>query len=264
MRPTIEIVIPVQGDSEQLSRAIALIEKHTTNYRLHIVKEPSLNVSEARQKAMDEIVKGDLVCFLDDDSEMIMDGWLDEMFLTLDAKPDAGAVFGGEWWGTQDATPICPVVGDVPISYGPAACMLIDRRRIPAGVMWDTNIGLRSGWLGGDFEEVEYCFNLRHHGLNLYRATKTLFHHTGGRTTLDDWCKTDRQKAIIIMKLLLDYKYAKAPEDRDWFKGLQYVKADPANDCMLAPGSSLRECYREVIRRNGLEKFKRFQRMGLI
>ena len=44
----------------------------------------------------------------------------------------------------------------------------------------------------------------------------------------------------------------------------QYVKADANDDTMLAGGASLRDCYSEVVRRNGLSYVKGFQRMGLI
>ena len=88
-RPEIELVIPVQRDSEQLQKTIASIEKYTAGYKLHIVKEPNLNVSDARQLAMDQVVRGDLVCFLDDDSEMIHAEWLDQMYKTLVQKIEA-------------------------------------------------------------------------------------------------------------------------------------------------------------------------------
>jgi hypothetical protein len=264
MRPEIALTIPIQRQTEQLERTLKSIEQHTENYRLVLVEEPTLNVSEARQQAWDALADVRYVCWLDDDSEMVHDGWLDEMFKTLDANPEAGAVFGGEWWGDEERTPIVPVAGEAEVAYGPAACMLMDRERIPASVQWDSNIGLRSGWLGGDFEEVDYCFRLRREGLRLLRCTNALFHHTGGRTTLRDFGRSDRARTVRAMKMLLTYKYAKAPEDDDWFNGLQYVKADARDDTMLAPGTSLRDCYAGVIRRNGLAYVKGFQRMGLV
>lgn len=264
MRPEIALVIPIQRHTEQLDRTLNSIEKHTNNYRIVLVEEPTLNVSEARQQAWDALSGTRYICWLDDDSEMVHDGWLDEMFKTLEANHDAGAVFGGEWWGTEQRTPIVPVTGETEIAYGPAACMLMDRRRIPTSVRWDSNIGLRSGWLGGDFEEVDYCYRLRREGMRLVRCTRALFHHTGGRTTLRDFGHSDRARTVRAMQMLLDYKYVKAPDDDDWFAGLEYVKADPDDDTMLAPGASLRDCYANVIRRNGLAYVKGFQRMGLV
>lgn len=264
MRPHVVISIPIQRETAQLERTANLIAKHTTNYTIAITKAPDLNVSEARAMAMRDL-PGDqnLVCFLDDDSEMIMDGWLDRMVAELERRPDAGAVFGGEWWGTEPETPIAPAVDGCEIEYGPAACMLMDRRRIPAGVEWDTHIGLRSGWLGGDFEEVDYCCQLRAAGLKLYRATDTLFHHTGGRSTLKAWGMSDRARSVAIMNSLILYKYAKWPNDRDFFRGIRYVKARDDDDTMLAPGQTMEGCYRDVIRRYGLQYVSLFKRLGV-
>ncbi len=263
-RPNIDIVIPVQRESSRLEQVVSLLKQNTTGFRLHIVKEPGLNVSEARQKAMDEVVKNDLVCFIDDDSEMVTPGWLDEMYQALAANKQAGAVFGAEVWGTEKA-PIQNSRQLEEVEYGPAACMLLDRRRLPANMAWDANIGLKSGWLGGDFEEVDYCMRLsRVHGMKLLRAPKAVFHHTGGKTTMRDFMRTDRFKTVNVMKMLLDYKYAKAPDDDDWFHGLKYIKASTRDDCMLGPGVTLRDCYREVIRRNGLTHVRSFRKWGLV
>lgn len=260
---TVDIVIPVQADSDKLAKTVALVEQNTADYRLHIVKEPDLNVSEARQKAMNEIVKGDLVCFLDDDAEMVSPGWLPEMLGILEAKPDAGAVFQIERWGTEQYVPAA-IEETGEIAYGPAACMLMDRRRLSPKIQWDQKIGLRSGWLGGDFEEVDYCHQIRASGLKLYRTSRSVFNHTGGRTTLEAFSRTDRYRTVCAMQILLDYKYRKAPDDGDWFKGLKYVPADPNNDLNLAPGASLHDCYREVILRNGLGHVPMFRKAGLV
>ena len=79
-----------------------------------------------------------------------------------------------------------------------------------------------------------------------------------------DFAQTDRFKTVNIMEMLLAYKYHKAPNDEDWFKGLEYVKASSADDCMLAGGSNLRQCYKNVIARNGLAKIRMFRRLGII
>jgi len=282
-RPVIEVVIPVQRWTAQLDTAVAALEAHTDRFLLSVVEEPDLNVSEARQKALEEIVTHDLVCFLDDDSEMIQSGWLDALYRVMEEQEDAGAVFAGEWWGTDDRPTMKDGGGGKPaidhkrrvwtgqgepfteVDYGPAACMLLDRRRLPAGLSWDSSIGLRSGWLGGDFEEVDYCYRLsKLHGLRLYRATRTLFHHTGGKLTHRDFVHTDRFRTANVMKLLLNYKYAKAPYDEDWFRGLKYVPARDDDDCLLAPGHSLREAYYSVIKRNGLGHVRSLRRMGLV
>lgn len=258
----LDLVIPIQRKSAQLDRTVQLIEQHTKDYRLVIVEEPYLNVSEARQKAMDSLTQSRYVCFLDDDSEIVHDGWLDEMLLTMQANPDAGAVFGGEWWGPEARPEIIPVPGDTKVEYGPAACMLLDMDRVRQ-IRWDNNIGLRSGWMGGDFEEVDYCFRIRRAGFELYRCTKSLFHHVN-RPGFVEFGKTDRRKTCAIMKMLLDLKYHRAPEDEDFFKGLKYVPADPNNDLMLGAGASLRDCYHDVIVRNGISHIRGFVKAGLV
>jgi hypothetical protein len=239
----LDIVIPIQRESAQLDKAIDALEKYTDNYNLILLKDSTVNVSDARQKALDEVVKSRYVCFLDDDSEMMHKGWLDNMLSMLKEKKDAGAVFACEKWGEED---IYTMGGGGQVEYGPAACMLIDRERIPEDVRWDSTIGLNNGWLGGDFEEVDYCYQLRHKGLKLYRCGDASFHHTGGRTTLKKFRGTDRQKTVATMSILLNYKYVKAPEDKDWFDGLKYIKANVNDDNMLA-GGSLRECYSQGV-----------------
>ena len=259
-----DIVIPVQAKTRQLDKTLDLLAQHAAGHKVWIVEEPRLNVSDARQKALDELPLGNRVCFMDDDSETLHDGWLEAMENTMDEHPDAGAVFGGEWWGTEPQPEIVPVPGDTVIEYGPAACMLLDKRRLPPGLKWDPRIGLRSGWLGGDFEEVDYCYRLRSAGLNLYRCTRSLFHHVGGKTTHIDFQKTDRARCIQVMNLLIRTKYQRAPDDEDWFKGLEYLAADPNNDCNFANDGSVRRCYAKVVRRNGLRGHPEMIRLGLL
>jgi len=210
---------------------------------------------------------GDRICFLDYDSEMCHDGWLDAMVECLEEHDDAGAVFAGEWWGTEARTRIVPIEGDRLVEPGngtPAACMLIDRTRLDRGYhLWDEYIGLRNGWLGGDFEEVDFCHRLQATGLQLYTATKALFHHTGGKTTYADFCHKDRHVSTKVMRMLLSYKYACAPKDEDYFKRMKYVKADPNDDDMLAAGSSFRDAYRDVLISTGLKDHGSLKRMGI-
>lgn len=264
----VDIVIPVQSFSNQLDRTLELLGKfkNETAVEVHVIERPDLNVSEARQLILDDEKYDDFVCYLDDDSEMIHDGWLDEMVKTMSLHDDCGCVFGGEWWGTQER-PIVEIDYNVqvgPESGGtPAACMLISKQRLTANCVWDQNIGLRSGWLGGDFEEVDFAYRLVSEGIKMYRSTGTTFHHTGGKTSLFDFCKTDRANCVAAMRVFLEYRYISRAWSDDYFKGLKYVKADPNDDCMLAAGYSLRECYKEVIQRNGFSRHPFFIRYGL-
>jgi hypothetical protein len=144
--------------------------------------------------------------------------------------------------------------------------MLIDKERLTPYHHWDQNIGLRNGWLGGDFEEVDFVYRLMQTGLKSLRATNTIFHHTGGKTSFRAWGGKDRCVCICTMRTLLGYKYSRESSalDEDYFKGLKYVKADPNDDCMLAPGYTLRDCYRDVITRAGLSKHPQFTMVGLV
>jgi len=262
----IDLVIPVHKDCQQLETTLALLDqyKNDTEYNLVLVRDGT-NVSEARQSVMNG--KG-LVCFLDYDSEMCMDHWLDNMVETMGAHQDAGAVFAGEHWGTESTPEIVPVEGDYTLEPGngtPAACMLLDRDRLKKDYhIWDKYIGLRNGWLGGDFEEVDFCYRLKHTGLELYTCTRSLFHHTGGKGTYSDFSKTDRRISTIVMRVLLGYKYACAPLDEDYFKEMKYVKADVNDDDMLAAESSFRDAYRDVLVSAGLAGHNIARRLGLI
>lgn len=264
-RPEIDLIIPVEKTSAQLDKTLGLIEQYTKNFNLILVNEPDLNVSEARQKAMDEMAKNRVICFLDYDSEMIHPEWLDAMYETLQRREDAGAVFAGEWWGTEEEIIIdTSKYQEFETPKGPAACMMLDLDRIPESVQWDVNIGLRNGWLGGDFEEVEYQKQLERAGLKLYQCFGAVFHHTGGRTSMRRFAQSDRHKTVRIMRLLIEYKYGKAPEDDDYFKDLKYIKADPNDDNKMALNGDLRECYVEVIRKNGLRHVQSFRKLGLV
>jgi len=264
----IDIVIPVHKDCAQLDTTLKLLEqyKNKAETRLTLIREGT-NVSEARQIAMNDKSLSDMICFLDYDSEMCMDGWLDEMIATMSEHDDAGAVFSGEWWGREAPPEMVPVDGDRVVQPGngtPAACMLIDRSKLdPEYHIWDQNIGLRNGWLGGDFEEVDFCYRLEHKGLELYTSTRSLFHHTGGKGTYADFSNTDRRISTTVMRVLLRYKHDLAPDDEDYFKDMKYVKADANDDDKLAVGSSFRDAYRDVFVSAGLAGHPMAARLGL-
>lgn len=264
----IDIVIPVRDETEQLNITLESIESFTnmTPFNVHIIKDNTVNVSEARQRALEDDTLGDYILYMDDDAEIIHDYWLDYMLEVLQANEKCAVVFAGEWWGTMDRVPIIPVKNNVIVPYGPAACMLIDRRKLTPFMSWDLNIGLKNTWLGGDFEEVDFCYRVQQEGFTCMRATKSLFHHTGGKTTLAEFTRTDRYKTVQIMRYLLELKYHSPTTavDDDYFKGLRYVKARDDNMDMLAAGQSLRHCYSHVVARNGLQNRRFIRRAGLI
>jgi hypothetical protein len=262
----VDIAIPIAKETPQLEQCVQAVEHHTKiAYNLIVNAEPHLNVAENRQAIMDKSTARYL-CFLDDDSMMIDDHWLTIMIDTIKCKPDAGAVFLKEWWGNEplgtnfhNAT-----TGIRELDYGPSACMLIDRSRIPDTFSWDSRIGLRSDWLGGDFEEVDWQYRLRHEtGLKSYMNADKMFHHLGGKTTRDNFKGSGRWHTVMAMQALLDHKYIVAPEDEDWFKGLRYVPAAVHDDNQFAPGFSVKDCYSEVVKRNGLQHRSIFKRLGI-
>jgi len=256
----ITLCLPYEKDSAQLEKTLDILANTSGEYTLELYKNPTVNVSEARQIMMDNC-KTKHICFLDYDSEMVDPEWLNKIMQTMQEK-DAAGVFPLERWGvSKNLTQGC--TEDREVSYGPAACMLLDMDKV-GDLKWDKHIGLRSGWLGGDFEEVDFCFRALKKGHKLYRCASTHFNHTGGKTTLEDFVKTDRSVSVRVMRLMLDYKYRKDPDNEDYFKGIKYVRADPNNDCTLGKGQSFRKCYHEVIKRNGLSYIQSFKKLGLV
>jgi hypothetical protein len=257
MPEEVQLVIPVEKRSKQLDRTVDLVRDTAASFALDVPIEPDVNVAEARQMAM-ERCQHRYICFLDYDSEMIEPGWLDVMLAKMREHEDAAVVFAQEWWGTEPKGPLYgPQTESDETYFGPAACMLIDRQRLPAGITWDGRIGLRNGWIGGDFEERDFCMQVISAGLKMYQAP-CMFHHVC-RSTISEWEGTDRFKTADIMGSLIAERYATAPEDRDWYKGLTYVPARKDDDRMLAPGHSVYECFGQVVKRNGLKR-KKFAR----
>lgn len=266
----IDLVIPVQHATHQLEEAVNALEQFSNDVEteLYVIERADLNVSEARQLVLDDDSYSNYICYLDDDSIMIDDHWLDKMVKVLEECPDAGAVFGGEWWGDEQRPKIVDIGGQELPTPGngmtPAACMLVDKTRLGDHCFWDQDIGLRNGWLGGDFEEVDFCHRLQYDGLKLYQASGTQFHHTGGKSTLRAFQRTDRCVCTHVMQFLLNKKWIKWPEREGFFKDLHYVKADPHDDCMLAADESLRKAYKDVLRRNCLHEHPMIRRLSLV
>lgn len=253
MRDDIDIVIPTQRESAELDQTVADLAAHTAGYCLSVRVEPSLNVSECRQAAMDAAC-GRYLCFMDDDAHQLSDGWLDEMLAVLQAAPNAAVVYAGEHWGSDTAPAIVVPDAACPweqVDYGPAACMLIDRDKVPAGVKWCAPLGLSNGWLGGDFEEVDYAKRIREAGGKLYRARRTLFDHRGGKSTMLAFSGTDRFQVIRVINALLKGWDTSAP---GWWDNLHRVAADPNDDCAFSPSvvNPLRSIFNELLVDHGI------------
>ena len=123
------------------------------------------------------------------------------------------------------------------VAFGPAACMLLDREKVASNVKWCTHLGLANGWLGGDFEEVEYARRLVSSGKKLYRATRTLFHHRGGRTTHEAFDQTDRCAVIGVIKFLLKCQESSGYQGDDWWSPLKCWR--PTESVPLRPTESV-------------------------
>lgn len=253
----LNIIIPIQEETWKLEECVNSVEKYTSNFTLTIHKAPDLNVAQARQQALDEN-KERYVCFLDDDSRVLHTGWSENLINALD---DTNVVsFAGETWGEYGELSRYEKV--TPVHYGPAACMMVDTTKLPVGYAWDKYIGLSSGWLGGDYEEYDYIQRLPDYGLQAVGVPDTQFLHVD-RVPLDVFRNTDRFKTGWIMDTLISYRNSTC-KDPEFFKKLEYVRADPNNDLMLASGKSLKDCFSSIIKDNGLGHLSMWTKLGIL
>lgn len=80
-----EVVIVDDGSTDN---GVSLIEKHFSDSRIRIVRQPNQGVSVARNRGVDE-AHNEWVAFLDADDELLP-GYLFEMKKAIDQFPDAG------------------------------------------------------------------------------------------------------------------------------------------------------------------------------
>lgn len=257
----VTIAIPCEKHTRQLDRTLAVLERTAPpGTALHILMDGTINVAEARQRIQDNLTSR-YVCFLDSDSEMTETGWLESLMALIREKPDAVSVHARERWRGK-SIPRVPAAEDYSVPSGPGACMLVDMDRVPDVLRWDGYIGLRSGWLGGDIEEEDWCYQAVQLGRRIYQADVWFDH--ADKKTFPEYQQTDRAKTVKIMTHLLHLKQHYAPDDRDFFKHLAYVKASITDDMMLHPTiNSLRDCYIGVVRHNGLHNDPTLRKWGL-
>jgi len=253
----VTIVIPVQEETELLDGCIKSVEKYTKDYELVIHKDPTVNVAQARQSAQEKC-KTKYICFLDDDSRMIQDNWLPNLIAAIETDDKLAVAFAEEQWG--DGALVQDYQQTKHVDYGPAACMLIDIEKTK-GVSWNKHIGLCTGWLGGDFEEVEYTSQLREKELYCIGVHDTVFKHID-RPSIEEFRKTDRHTTCTIMKHLI--KCRECSPTPDFFRKMEYVKANPNNDRMLASGKSLKDCFYGVLKDNKITHFPMWKQWGLV
>jgi hypothetical protein len=262
----ITVAIPTEKHSEQLDTTLEKLAITKQRYSLDLRFDSTMNVAEARQQMLQDCTNP-YICFIDYDSEMIDPDWLTKMLQTIQ-QTNAAIVCCNEIWGTSQVPlshqfdPNYKHGQDYPITFGPAACMLMDVSKCKP-IQWDYYMGLRNGWLGGDVEEVDFCFKVLRAGHSIYRCNTTAFHHTGGKTDINCYSRTDRGQTASIMMDLLQHKYRTCPDNTEYFKELKYIKAQDANDLMAESGA-LRECYRDVILANGLGHLPSFKKKGLV
>ena len=258
----INVIIPIQAESIKLDGCISSLEEFTDGFSLKVHINPSLNVSEARQQAMDES-SSRYICFLDDDSRLVHKHWLDNMVQALEDDPTSAVAFAEEDWGEFGL--LTPYANTHQVNIGPAACMLIDTTRLPDGFRWNPYIGLKSGWLGGDFEEVDYVMRLKNLGINAIGVNGARFLHSD-RISMENFSNSDRAMTSRIMFSLIGISLSVVgfEPNPDFFRKLEYVKANSNNDRTLASGKSLKDCYNGVISDNHLERLPMWKRLGLI
>ena len=103
-------------------------------------------------------------------------------------------------------------------------------------------------------------------GKKLYRATRTLFHHKGGRTTHEAFDQTDRCAVIGVIKFLLKCQESSGYQGDDWWAPLRRVPAASDDDCKFAPHivSPMREIFRDLVLARGLQRMGIFRRLGIV
>ena len=252
----LNIVIPVQEETWKLDDCIKSIEQYTTDYTLTIHKNPDLNVGEARQQAMDEN-KEKFICFLDDDSRMLQDDWSTKL-MSAQTEDDTCISFPAEIWEGEGI--IRTYTKGVKGVEGCAACMMVDTTKIPDDFKWDKYMGLKTGWLGGDYEEIDYIQRLMKQGLFGVGVPDVEFLHSD-RISKADFKLTDRSKTAKIMNILTGIKIQMG-NDPEFFRDLVYLKANPDNDRMLASGT-VKQCFSGVLKYNQLEGCPMFKKWGL-
>jgi len=179
------IIIPCVRRSRFLEKTtLPAIAAHTpSSVPVVIAHEPDLNVSECRQKWMG-LAETRYVYFMDVDSVIEQDEWL-EMLLDIMDEYQAGAVTAAEHWNGQ--TVRCDglfksqgVVGDGHRVAG-AGC-LYDKK---VGARWDPWLGETYGYIGREFEDVDFAYSVYDQGYKCYSTDRVVFNHAWHDKT--DW-----------------------------------------------------------------------------
>ena len=236
----VSVVIPTIGQSDLIwgSRRVMVVEavrsllERTSHENLEVVvvydePTPEAVLRELREVAGDKLVlerftrpfnysekmnvgclraSGERLVFLNDDVEVISDGWLEQLVAPLD-EPDVGLT-GARLYFSDDTVQhaghaymrghYLHPYRDLPReSYGPFGALIINREASGvtaacAAMRRDTfvKIGGFSEALPANFNDVDLCYKVRRHGLRIVYVAAVELYHFESRTrerAVHDW-----------------------------------------------------------------------------
>lgn len=171
------IIIPCVRRSRFLEKTtLPAIAAHTpAAVPVVIAHEPNLNVSECRQKWMD-LAETRYVYFMDVDSVMEQDEWL-EILLDVMDESQAGAVTMAEHWNgarIKDGKPFKRKNITYETGRTAGAGFLYDK---DVQAYWDVYLGETYGYIGREFEDIDFGCCIRAKGRRCYLTNKIAFNH---------------------------------------------------------------------------------------
>ena len=186
-----------------MQQTLPAIASHTSgDVPVVIAHEPTLNVSECRQKWMD-LAETRYVYFMDVDSIITQDEWL-EIIVDILEEHQAGAVTCRETW--KGVMPLsgkpCPEKRSTHESRRLAgAGTLYDR---DVGAFWDPHLGETYGYIGRELEDVDFAHCIKHLGRAVLATSIVTFDHAWHDAGYDD---TDEVRTWPIISSLIQAKW---------------------------------------------------------
>jgi glycosyltransferase involved in cell wall biosynthesis len=200
--PNYEIVIVDNGSRDPL--AIAYLASLSSEPEIRVIRDDSpFNYSRLNNSAVAQC-RGEVLCLLNDDIEVVTPDWLEEM-AAFAIKPDVGAVGARLWYpdGTLQHGGVIIGVGGIanhaharlpkksPGYFGRAvlqqevsavtgACLMVRRAVFAEAGGFDEAIAVA-------FNDVDLCLRLRSRGYrNIWTPFAELIHHESASRGLDD------------------------------------------------------------------------------
>jgi glycosyltransferase involved in cell wall biosynthesis len=191
--PHYEIVIVDNGSRDPL--AVAYLDSLTTQTGVRVIRDDSpFNYSRLNNRALPHC-RGDMLCLLNDDIEVVTPDWLEEM-VSFASKPDVGAVGARLWYpdGTLQHGGVIIGIGGVAghahprlpmgnrgyycravlqqeLSAVTGACLMV-RRSVFA------EVGGLDEQIAVAFNDIDLCLRLRAAGYrNIWTPFAELIHH---------------------------------------------------------------------------------------